>query len=683
MLLTANDKITKGHLEKHAYVYVRQSSPKQVLHNRESQQNQYALVERAIALGWIPERVHVIDADLGQSGQDGSRIGFQELVAEVSLGHVGIVFAYEASRLARNNADWYALLDLATVVGTLIGDADGIYDPRSYNDRLLLGLRGMLSEAELHLLRLRLDAGRLRQVEQGTYRQRLPTGLMRLADGRVVKDPDLHVQRTLQIVFERFAALGSCQKVLRSLRDDRILLPRAQRAGPDAGQVIWKKPSNDAIYEIVRNPAYAGAFVYGRHGPPPTHRPGRGRDLVNRPMEEWTTIHQNVYPAFIEWEQFMANQERLADNAYRHPAWRRGAPRAGRALLTGLVVCGRCGRQMHTRYKTDGRYVCDALARAFGEPTCLYLDAPTIDAVVVAAFFEAIQPAELAILDEVLDARRADQARRAQQYADQVTRAEYEARLAQRQYMAVDPENRLVASELEHRWELALRALAEAREAAERFARQPSEPPLDPTLRAQLADLGTHLPELWGSGRLTPEHKKELLRSLIRRIILTRPTMDTVEVKVVWVSGAISTLTVHPSILRARDLAGYSQLVERVLALGAEGYPDQEIARRLAAEGFRAPRSKTISKRLVFKIRRAHQQTALINQFRHQPKVEGHWTVFGLSRALNIDRNWLYRRIARGTLPATRHAPTGFYLIEDDPTLLEHLRSQLPKRCVT
>ena len=683
MLPTTTDEISKAHQDKHAYVYVRQSSPKQVLHNRESQQNQYALVERAIALGWRRERVHVIDADLGRSGQDGSRPGFQELVAEVSLGHVGIVFAYEASRLARNNADWYALLDLATVVGTLIGDADGIYDPRSYNDRLLLGLRGMLSEAELHLLRLRLDAGRMRQVERGTYRQRLPTGLVRQADGRVVKHPDLAVQRTLALVFARFAALGSCQKVLRSLRDDRILLPRLQRAGIAAGELVWKPPSDAAIYDILRNPAYAGAFVYGRHGPPPAPRVSHGRHAVNRPMAEWTTIQQDVYPAYLSWEQFVANQERLADNAYRHASWRRGAPRAGSALLAGLVVCGRCGRQMRARYKCAGRYHCDALAEAFGAPSCLYLEAPPIDAAVVAAFFEAIQPAELALLDEVLAARRADHTRLAQQYADRIRRAEYEARLAQRQYLAVDPDNRLVAGELEQRWELALRALAEAREAADRFAQQPAEPALDPALREQLADVSTRLPELWNSGRLLAEHKKALLRSLIRRVILTRPARDTVEVKVVWVSGAITVLTVHPPILRARDLAGYPQLVERILALSTLGYDDQAIARRLNADGVRAPRGPTISPRLVFRVRQVHHQASLIDQFRHQPKLDGHWTVGGLSRALNVHREWLYRRIERGALPARRHPITGFYLIEDDPQLLEQLRAQLPQRRMT
>ena len=251
-MMHTQDKITGHHRERYAYVYVRQSTPKQVQQHQESQRNQYALVQRALDLGWPSTRIHVIDADLGHAGQDGQRLGFQELVAAVSLGRVGIILAYEASRLARNNTDWYTLLDLATVVGTLMADTEGVYDPRQYNDRLLLGLRGLLSEAELHVLHLRMEAGRQRQIERGTYRQSLPTGLLRGGDGRVVKDPDLQVQHTIDLVFARFATLGSCQKVLRSLRDDGLLLPRRQHGGLHAGHVLWRKPTHTAIAEILQ-----------------------------------------------------------------------------------------------------------------------------------------------------------------------------------------------------------------------------------------------------------------------------------------------------------------------------------------------------------------------------------------------------------------------------------------------
>jgi DNA invertase Pin-like site-specific DNA recombinase len=672
----AAEKITSRHRERLAYIYVRQSTVRQVQQHREGQANQYALVDRAGALGWIAERIRVIDADLGQSGQDGHRPGFQELVAEVSLGRVGVILAYEASRLARNNADWYTLLDLATVVGTLIADTDGVYDPRSYNDRLLLGLRGMFSEAELHLLHLRLEAGRQRQVEQGTYRQRLPTGLVRLADGRVVKDPDLSIQRTLTLVFERFRRLGSCQKVLRALRDEGIRLPRRQTSGVQAGELVWKVPTEGAIYEIVRNPAYAGALVFGRHGRAPAQPLSSRTRRVYRPFSEWTAVHRDVYPAYLSWEEFMANQARLSDNASCFAQRARGAPREGAALLAGLVVCGRCGRQMHVAYRSRPAYVCTALQKVYGHSGCLHLDGPPIDATVVQTFCEVIAPAELQVLEAALAAQRADRARLAQQYADQVARAEYEARLAERQYRAVDPDNRLVAAELERRWEVALRGLAEAREAATRFAQQPPEPQLDPTLRAQLDDLSAQLPELWQSGRLQPEQQKALLRSLIRRVILSRPEPARLEIRVVWVSGAVTPLTLTSPTYRTSEVERYEHFLDRVLALSAEGWPDRQIAERLTAEGFRSARQYPISAGLVGKIRRGQGGVGVRQRFRSQAQIDGDWTIHGLARELGVRRTWLYDRIRSGDVPAHRHPASGHYLIPHDPQVLTSLRAR-------
>ncbi|GAC1396443.1 MAG: recombinase family protein [Chloroflexota bacterium] len=678
MIPRSAEKITAWHRERRAYVYVRQSTPKQVRENRESQENQYALVAHAHALGWIPERVHVIDADQARLGQDSERAGFRELAAEVSLGRVGLVLAYEASRLARN-ADWYVLLDLAAVVGVLIADTDGVYDPRDYNDRLLLGLRGMLSQAELHLLRLRLDAGRMRQVERGTYRQHIPTGLVRLPDGRVVKDPNEHIQHSIALVFERFAVDGSAQRVLRSLKTEGVLLPRYQTSGLHAGQLVWKKPTESMVYDILHNPAYAGAFVYGRTGPSPTRRPGQRRQ-VKRPLEEWQVIRHDVYPAYISWEVYMANRARLADNAYRFAQRTRGAPRNGVALLAGLAVCGRCGHQMQVMYKPQVRYACSALRKSHDADSCLYLEGAGIDEAVVSAFFEALQLAELDLLDEVLAQRRADHARRVQQYAERVAQAEYEAGLARKQYELVDPANRLVAAELERRWEIALRGLAEAKEAHARVAQEEAEQPLDPELRRQLRDLGRQLPALWTSGRLRPEQQKELLRSLIRRVILTRPVPDEVHLKIVWISGAVSPLVIHPRLLHTVTMSTYPQFVARVLALAAEGHLDADIAQILTAEGFRSARSPGVPKHLVFHIRRRHGQPSLFSQCASRAKIGECWTVWGLCRHLGVDRDWLYRRISAGDLPTERHPMTGHYLIKDDPALIARLRDQVAAR---
>jgi DNA invertase Pin-like site-specific DNA recombinase len=678
--LQRSPKVTARHLQRRAYVYVRQSSQKQLYRHKESREYQYALSERAVALGWPEKLVRVIDSDMGLSGQSsGGREGFRELVSEVSLGHVGLVLCYEASRLARNNSDWYALLDLCALRGTLIADTDGVYDPTDYNDRMLLGLRGMMSEAELHLLRGRLDAGRIRQVERGTYRQILPTGLLRLEGGRVVKDPDARVQQAISLIFERFEKLGSAQKVLRSLRDDDgILLPRRQSGGPYAGQLLWKKPTDSAIYEILRNPAYAGAFVYGRHGAAPDREPGSAR-RVHKPMEEWIAIHKDVYPAYISWEEFVTIHERLDANGYGFVGGKPGASRNGRALLTGLAVCGRCARKMRVHYESERpRYICTAMVGTHAGSTCLHLQGRVVEEAVVRAFFEAVRPSELALLDEVLAAKSADRERLLKHHKDRVKGAAYEVGLAEKRYRSVDPENRLVASELERGWEEALQALSEAEEAAQRFERERPESTLDPTLQEQLSDLGARLPELWESGRLRAEHKKDLLRSLIRCVVLSRPAPDTIEVRIVWVSGAVSPIMVRPKISRAKDLSEYTVLVEKILALAQEGYTDKAIAGILSEEGFRSARdTRKVPASFVGKVRRAHGQRSLTHHFRSKEKLSGRWTVLGLSRELGVDRNWFYKRIESGAIPAERNPKTGHYLIANDPALIARLRAQV------
>ena len=686
-------KITATHLQRLACVYVRQSTPKQVERHRESQRYQYHLVQRAAALGWSKERTRVIDSDLGLSGSDSAhRGGFTDLVAEVSLGHVGIVLGYEVSRLARNNRDWYHLLDLAAVFGTLIADSDGIYDTRLYNDRLLLGLKGTMSEAELHLLRLRLTAGRMNQVRRGAYRQHLPTGLTRLSDGTVVKEPDEQVRHSIELVFEKFDELGSCEKVLCYLRRHDIRLPRQQRAGLHAGELLWKTASYAAVLEIMHNPAYAGAFVYGRRQTDPRRQqPGRqGTGHLHKPQSEWLHLQQGVYPAYITWELYEAHQVRLEQNATvfgigsPHREDRaRGAAREGAALLQGLVVCGCCGYRMYVAYKASGRYNCRALRRPIGEGMCASLHAPAIDEAVSRAFFDALRPARLDALEAVIGEQQAERERLTRHWQERMKRARYDAHLAQRQYDAVDPDNRLVAAELERRWEESLRQLRESEEGFERFEREPAAT-LTAELRGQLRHISEELPKLWTSGQLTSTQKKELLRSLIARVILKRVTPDHIEVKIVWVSGHYTIGSAQPPIQRERDVTGYAEMVERVEKMWSEGIEDdEEMAARLTQEGFHSARAAHVLPVTIRKIRKAHGWHYSLAVGRTELMWQGRLTARGLAVHLGVDVNWVYPRIYNGAIKPehlSRHPQSKMWLIQNCSEVIEALRQILPEK---
>lgn len=684
---SGQSKLTKDHWKRLACVYVRQSTLKQVERNRESQFNQYQLVERAELLGWARERIRVIDADLGLSGQHTEhRSGFKELVAEVSLGHVGIIFGYEVSRLARNNGDWYHLLDLAAMFGTLIADTDGIYDPRLYNDRLLLGLKGTMSEAELHLIRNRMDAGRLSQVQRGEYRQHLPTGLVRLGDGSVVKDPDDGIRHAIELVFHTFDELGSCRQVVRVLREAGVLLPRHQTAGFFQGQLLWKEVSEAAVYEMLQNPAYAGAFAYGRRPIDPTRRMSSNRPIQGRkPREEWIKLQQGVYPAYLSWEQYLLNQERLRGNAMNfskraeQEPGAQGASREGLALLQGLVICGVCGHHMDVAYKHAPRYFCQAEAKRLQGPKCLSVAATPLDVVVVRAFFEALRPARLDALDAVLADQQADYAHVLQHWEERVKRARYTAQLAQRQYGAVDPDNRLVAAELERRWEAALRELAEAQEAYTRQANVSRPAPLSPHLREQFCHISETLPALWGTDQIAPAQKKELLRALIGQVIVRWETSDTVEVRIVWISGAYTQIHYSPPIHRTQDIAHYEALKERIHTLWEAGNKDEDIAAQLTQEGFHSARASHVSKATVYKIRLRHHWQSPEGSRRYTQSQPGYLSVRELAAQLECDAYWVYRQMELGRIEATflkRCPPRNAYLIQADPDLLSRLREE-------
>src|SRR3954454_20988338 len=664
-----SELVTARHLSRKAVVYIRQSHPHQVLSNQESLRLQYALCQRACDLGWQEADVEVVDADLGLSGAAADhRRGFKDLIARVTLGEIGIILSYDVTRLARNCSDWYPLLDLCGYRQCLIADRDGVYDPGSANGRLLLGLKGPISEVELHTMRGRLTAGLLSKAERGELALHLPAGLTRDAGGAVVKDPDREVQDRITLVFTSFLEQGSVGKVMRTFTARGLSVPRGNRFG----EATWRPATLDRITRILRNPAYAGAFVYGRTRSCHALYPN-GRLITTRcPMTEWKIVVKDRYPAYIDWESFERIQAMLCDNyAEYHRKMTRGAPREGAALLQGIVWCGQCGRKMTVQYKGRNGYNCRSLHHEHGAPVCQQLPADPIDTRVVAAFFAAVTPAELEAWRRAHDARcQADEALdRAE--AQQVERLRYQAMLAERQFNKVDPDNRLVASELEHRWEVALRELRQAEDllARHRGARAAPEMPSAEDRESFLA-LAPRLPALWQHPDMTRERKKLLLRSLIDKVVLRRLAADRISVRIVWRGGEISDLEVEAAVHTHRSLTRGAEMEARLLDLARQGLDDETIAARLTSEGYRSARCTHVPVETVRHIRQHHR--VLRNKRQPHPRhIPGWLTMAELARRLQVSRDWIERRIRTGTISIVRNAATHRLLFPDtDDTLV-------------
>jgi DNA invertase Pin-like site-specific DNA recombinase len=675
-----SELVKPHHLGRRAVIYVRQSTPHQVLTNQESLRLQYALRQRARELGWREADIDVVDTDLGLSGAAAAhRQGFKDLVARVTLGEVGLILSTEVTRLARNCSDWYPLLDVCGHRQCLIADRDGVYDAGSANGRLLLGLKGTISELELHTLRGRLTAGLLAKAARGELALQLPIGLVRDASGVVTKDPDQEIQARIVLVFATFLQVRTAMAVVRTLQARGLSLPRRDRHG-DIG---WRPATLMAVVGMLKNPAYAGTFVYGRtrSGPPatPVSRPVQ----LPRPSAGWRFVVRDKYPAYIDVKTFEKIQAMLEGNRadYRRTKGR-GIPRDGAALLHGLVWCGECGHKMAVRYKGGSQYVCNHLRQQHGAPVCQCLRAAAIDARVTAAFLEAIAPAEIEAWSRARKAHhQADEAfRRAE--AQQVERLRYQAALAERQFNRVDPDNRLVAAELERRWEAALVELRRAEAAlAHRTAAASAEPgTIDPRLHAKVVSLGQRLPGLWADPGVSRAHKKALLRCLIDKVVLRRSARDRAAVRLVWRGGAVSELEVAMPVNALAALPRHAEMVARVLALARVGVDDVAIARTLTAEGHRSARHGTaVLPSSVRGIRLRHGLKLVPRQTRW-PRVPGWLTVAGIAARLQVSDRWLRGRIRDGAIRTVRE-PSGRYLFPDDETGLEALR-QLRARLV-
>jgi DNA invertase Pin-like site-specific DNA recombinase len=581
-------KVTDEHRRRRAVVYVRQSTLGQVERNTESAERQYALRERALELGWAAEAIAVVDDDTGRSGASSEgRLAFKELVAEVGLGHVGLILALETSRLARSSADWHQLLDLCALTGTLIADADGIYSPADFNDRLLLGLKGTMSEAELHLIRARLDGGLRNKAERGELRLALPVGLDRADDGRIVLSPDEQVRHAIERVFCLWRRLGSARQVAMELVAEGQRLPRRT-----VGQrrIRWARASYGAVHDLLTNPAYAGAFVFGRTR---TERRldqgGRVRArTVELPLEQWSVCIPEHHPGYVSWFDYLATRERLRANV-RPRGEGGGAAREGAALLQGLLRCGRCGRRMQVAYSGTGgrvrRYACvrGRDLHATGS-ACQSLGGGRLDRAVADAFLEAVTPAGIAATAGAVRELSDQHAERLVGQRLAVERAEFEAERARRQFDACEPEHRLVVRSLERRLE---DALGEVERERSRLAgleqRRPA--PLSDAEREALARLARDLPRLWGAETTTDRDRKQLLRTLIGEVVVTIDGPERrADVEVFWEGGARSELSVR---LNSRAPERH-RLAEDTLGLIrrlAVHHPDRQIAQILSRQG--------------------------------------------------------------------------------------------------
>ena len=589
--LPMNPNLSEQHLSKTAYVYVRQSTLAQVRHHQESTERQYALREKASALGWSESAIQVLDRDLGKSGaQMAGREDFKTLVAEVSMGRVGAVFALEVSRLARSNLEWHSLLELCALTGTLVIDEDGCYNPADFNDGLLLGLKGTMAQAELHLLRGRLLGGKLNKAKKGELRFPLPVGLCYDEEGRIVLDPDTEVQGAVALVFRLFRETGSAFAVMQRFAESNLRFPKRSYGGAWNGKLIWGHLTHSRVLGLLKNPMYAGMYVFGRYQYCRQINPaGEVRTRMRRmPMADWRVHIEEHHEGYIGWEEYLKNQERLENNRTNGGEMVRSGPaREGLALLQGLLLCGHCGRSLTVRYTGNGglypSYLCNWQRReGLATKDCMSFRCDVLDNAVAEEVLKALQPAQLELALAALEELEMRDTGIGRQWRMRLERAEYEAALAERRYLEVDPAQRLVAATLERRWNTALVQLEELKKQASEFQRQQARV-ASPEQKAKVLALARDLPRIWHAPTTEARDRKRMLRLLIKDITVEKPAPKQLLVHIRWQGGATSDLQLqlppsypdrvrYPAIVvdHVRDLAQYSS--------------DGEIAERLNGE---------------------------------------------------------------------------------------------------
>ncbi len=669
--MSSSELVTTQHLTRKAIIYIRQSSPHQMFSNTESLQLQYALRQRALELGWAEHNITTIDRDLGTTAASAEhREGFKQLLAEVTLGEVGIILSYDVTRLSRNCSDWYPLLDLCGYKGCLIADRDSVYNPGSANGRLLLGLKGQISEMELHTIRARLTAGILNKAERGELALSLPVGLVRDELEVVHKDPNREVTDRIDLIFQTFLRLKSASKVVRKLNAENLLIPRRGRWG----EIVWRKPSVAAILSLLKNPAYAGAFVYGRTRTIRTGPAPHQAHLKRLPIEEWKIRVNDKYPAYISWSTYEEIQAQLQDNYAEYDRNKtRGIPRPGAALLHGLVYCGECGHKMVVQYKGSTRYICNYLRQQYQVPVCQYIPADGVDRYVVQAFFDALSAVELDAYTKAVKTIQQTDETIEKAHQQQLERLRYQAALAERQFNQVDPDNRLVAAELERRWEKALRELKQAESSQAQRQTPDKVTLLEPELKTALMTMGQKLPQIWSSNVLTQVQRKALLRCLIDKVVVHRLQRDHVRIRIIWKGGDNTNLSMPIPVGSLAELTNGEELEARILTLARQGFNDDDVAAQLTAEGFRSPMRLTLLPSTVKRIRLEHRIFQQRSQS-HPRQIDGYLTVPQLAKMLNFSKHWFYDRIHKGTIAIARDEKTRLYLFPDEPNTLTQLQ---------
>jgi len=645
MFTEAPQKVRPEHLRRDAFLYVRQSTLRQVFENTESSQRQYALRERAVALGWPLERIHTIDSDLGISGAHAeNRDGFQHLVSEVALGHAGIVLGLEVSRLARNNADWHRLLELAALTHTLILDEDGVYDPAHFNDRLLLGLKGTMSEAELHVLRARLLGGQRSKARRGELAVGLPVGLVYDPRGLVILDPDQQIQQALRLLFESFRESRSASAVVRRFNREHLRFPRRIRHGIGRGEVLWGTLQQGRVSQILHNPRYAGAYVYGRT------RQMRAADLKSRrtlkvARDNWPVLIKDAHPGYIEWEEFERNLATLRANTDSFRAGSRGRmPREGSALLQGRVLCGRCGQRMRVRYQKVTTtlapyYICSEEAVRRAGTTCQSIRGNDVDTAVGGLLLQSLAPATIeiaiAVQNEIAGRiEQADQLRRSQ-----LERARYEAELARRRYLKVDPDNRLVADTLEADWNERLRRLDALQQQHDK-QRQADQALLSEQARAKIRALAADFPRVWSDPHTAPSDRKRMVALLIEDVTLIKGEHITIYVR--FRGGQTTTISAARSKPMALMRKTPAQTVE-LLARLVDTCSDKAATAQLNTLGHRNWKGEPFTLRRVSRLRRAYGLKSQYDRLREAGYLTARemsqhhgislWQVYDLARA--------------------------------------------------